>query len=131
MTDLGTIFSGIRTAISVTDKVLPKKGTRINDKVKAVSAMQRAINTTEAYLTRSKNHYIPNEQLSNLWLDAFTAMIKIDKQLALSLRQKSKFWSNPQKWIKEDGAMELIPDLNGLNEKCEMILLELQKRKKL
>ena len=56
-------------------------------------------------------------------------MIKIDKKLAFSLRQKSKFWSNPQKWIREDGAMELVPDLQELNEKCEMILIELEKRK--
>lgn len=129
MIELGTIFSGIKTAISLTDKVLPKKGTRINDKILAVTAMQRAINATEAYLTTSNRNYTPNDTLSNLWLDAFTAMIKIDKKLAFSLRQKSKFWSNPQKWIKEDAAMELIPDLQELNEKCEMILIELEKRK--
>ncbi len=129
MIDLGTIFSGIKTAISLTDKVLPKKGTRINDKILAVTAMQRAINATEAYLTTSNRNYKPNDTLSNLWLEAFTAMIKIDKKLAFSLRQKSKFWSNPQKWIKQDGAMELIPDLQELNEKCEMILIELEKRK--
>ena len=129
MIELGTIFSGIKTAISLTDKVLPKKGTRINDKVIAVTAMQRAINATEAYLTTSNRNYSPNNNLSNLWLDAFITMIKIDKKLAFSLRQKSKFWSNPQKWIREDGAMELVPDLQELNEKCEMILIELEKRK--
>ena len=129
MIELGTIFSGIKTAISLTDKVLPKKGTRINDKVLAVTAMQRAINATEAYLTTSNRNYSPNNNLSNLWLDAFITMIKIDKKLAFSLRQKSKFWSNPQKWIREDGAMELVPDLKELNEKCEMILIELEKRK--
>ena len=129
MIELGTIFSGIKTAISLTDKVLPKKGTRINDKVLAVTAMQRAINATEAYLTTSNRNYSPNNNLSNLWLDAFITMIKIDKKLAFSLRQKSKFWSNPQKWIREDGAMELVPDLQELNEKCEMILIELEKRK--
>jgi len=129
MIELGTIFSGIRTAISLTGKVLPKKGTRINDKIIAVTAMQRAINATEAYLTTSNRNYKPNDTLSNLWLEGFTAMIKIDKELALGLRQKSKFWSNPQKWIKQDGAMELIPDLQELNEKCEMILIELEKRK--
>lgn len=129
MIELGTIFSGIKTAISLTDKVLPKKGTRINDKIIAVTTMQRAINATESYLTTSRSNYIPNDKISNLWLDAFTAMVKIDKQLALSLRQKSKFWSNPQKWLQQEGAMELIPDLKDLNEKCEMILEELYKRK--
>ena len=129
MIELGTFFSGIKTAISLIDKVLPKKGTRISDKVLAVTAMQRAINATEAYLTTSNRNFKPNDNLSNLWLDAFTAMVKIDKELAFSLRQKSKFWSNPQKWIREDSAMELVPDLQELNEKCEMILGELEKRK--
>lgn len=129
MIDLGTIFSGIRTANSLTDRVLSKKGTRIDNKILAVSSLQRAINATEIYLTTSNRNYIPNENLSNLWLEAFTAMIKIDKELAGRLRQKSMFWSNPQRWLQEDTAMELIPDLQELNEKCEMILIELERRK--
>ncbi len=72
---------------------------------------------------------MPNEILSNLWLDAFTSMIRIDKQLAFSLREKSKFWSNPQRWLAEDSAMELVPDLQELNEKCDSILVTLGNRK--
>ncbi len=129
MSGIGTFLSGIRTAIAVTDKVLSKKGTRIDNKIIAVSAMQRAINATEIYLTTSNRNYSPNENLSNLWLEAFTAMIKIDKSLAIRLREKSKFWSNPQRWLQEESAMELVPDLQELNEKCEMILVELERRK--
>lgn len=129
MIDLGTIFSGIGTAVTVLDKVLPKKGTRIRDKIIAVTAMQKAINATEAYLTTSNRNYVPNQNLSNLWLEAFTAMIKIDKNLAGRLRDKSRFWSNPQRWLREASAMELVPTLQELNEKCEMILIELERRK--
>jgi hypothetical protein len=126
---LETIFSGIELADKLIDKVLSKKGTRIDNKIDAVVSMQRAINTTENYLTTSNNNYVPNEILSNLWLDAFTSMIRIDKQLAFSLREKSKFWSNPQRWLAEDSAMELVPDLQELNEKCDSILVTLGNRK--
>jgi hypothetical protein len=129
MAELGTLLSGIRTAIAVTDKVLPKKGTKIDNKILAVSTMQKAINHTEAYLVKSDRNFVPNENLADLWIEAFTAMIKIDKNLASRLRQKSMFWSNPQRWLQEDTAMELIPDLHELNEKCEMILIELERRK--
>lgn len=129
MAGLGTIFSGLKLAETSISKVLSKKGTRINNKVLAVSAMQRAINATEIYLTNSNHNYQPNENLSNLWLEAFTAMIKIDKSLAGRLREKSKFWSNPQRWLREESAMELVPDLRELNEKCDLILVELERRK--
>jgi len=125
--ELGTLFSGIRTAESLAGKVLSKKGTRIQHKINAMEALQRAINATRVYLL--ENEYVPNLMLSNLWLDAFSAMIKIDKRLAGRLRQKSKFWTDPGSWLMEDNAMELVPDLNELNEKCDLIMVELEKRK--
>lgn len=128
--DIGTLLSGINTAGSVLSKVLSKRGTRIQKKIVAVSLMQKAINNTEAYLVKSDRDFVPKENLSQLWLDAFTAMITVDKTLALRLRQKSKFWSNPQKWIREDGAMELIPSLKELDQTCEMLLIELERRSK-
>lgn len=126
---LAEFISGMGLTESVLDKVLSKRGTRITKKISAVTLMQRAINNTEAYLTRTNHDYSPNESLSNLWNDAFASMISIDKDLAWKLNDKSKFWSNPQRWIREDGAMELIPSLNELSEKCEQLLVELDKRK--
>ena len=128
MSLISTLLSGINTTSSLLDKVLSKRGTRIDDKISAVTSMQKAINYTEAYLTKTNNTFIPNEELSNLWLEAFTSMIKIDKNLAKELRTNSLFWSNPQKWLKEKGAMELVPTLKDLNERCEGILNELERR---
>ncbi|WP_298347932.1 hypothetical protein [uncultured Dokdonia sp.] len=128
MIQLSTLFSGIKTADSLVGKVLSKKGTRIQNKVDAVSTMQLAINATKAFLVAGENNYEPNLNLSTLWLSAFTAMIKIDKALAERLRQKSKFWSNPQQWLAEANSMELVPDLDELNEKCDLIMVELEKR---
>lgn len=129
MATLSTLFSGLNTANSVIDKVLSKRGTRIDNKILAIACMQKAINSTEVYLTTSNQNYQPNQELSNLWLEAFVAMIKIDKNLAVRLREKSKFWSNPYSWIENESSMELVPSLQELNEKCEMIMIELEKRK--
>ncbi|NNK70226.1 MAG: hypothetical protein HKO96_07085, partial [Flavobacteriaceae bacterium] len=74
--------------------------------------------------------YHPNEALSHLWLDAFEKMIRIDKSLARDLRAASNFWSNPQLWLQEKSAMELIPDLRELNDRCDQILIELEARLK-
>lgn len=126
--DVATLLAGINTADSLLGKVLNKRGTRITKKILAVSTMQEAINQTELYLAESERNFVPNANLSHLWNEAFTAMIPVDKGIAASLRQKSRFWSNPQRWINEEGAMELIPDLNELNQKCEMLLIELDKR---
>lgn len=127
--DVGTLFSGIRTVDIVVSKVLSKKGTRIDNKIQAVSVMQKAINSTRIFLVQQNYNYQPNNNLSNLWLEAFTAMIKIDKRLAERLRQKSKFWTNPNNWLDEQGAMELVPDLNELDERCDIITEELNRRK--
>ena len=104
---LAEFIAGMGLTESVLDKVLSKRGTKITKKILAVTLMQRAINNT----------------------DAFASMISIDKDLALRLNDKSRFWSNPQRWIQNDGAMELIPSLNELNEKCDLLLVELDKRK--
>ena len=117
-------------ANSVLGQVLSKRGTSIDKKILAVTCMQKAINATEIYLTESNSDFKPNTDLSNFWLDAFTAMIPVNKDLAGQLRQKSKFWTNPQRWINEEGALELVPDLSELNEKCEMLLRELDNRRK-
>lgn len=126
--DLSSLFSGIRTADSLLSRVLTKRGTKIQKKIEAVSNMQRAINSTERYLVESNRHFQPNAELSEQWLIAFTSMISVDKVLAQRLKDKSRFWSNPQHWIQESSSMDLIPDLNELNEKCDMLLIELESR---
>ncbi len=125
---IGEIISGLGLTNTVLDKVLTKKGTKITKKILAVTLMRKAINNTEAYLTKTNHDYSPNEALSNLWNDAFAAMISVDKDLAWRLDGKSRFWSNPQSWINNDGAMELVPSLKELDEKCELLLVELDKR---
>ena len=127
--DFSTIFSGIRAVDAVLGQVLGKRGTKIEKKIYAVSCMQKAINATEIYLTKNDQQYQPNENLSNLWVEAFSAMVPVNKEIAEKLRQSSRFWANPQKWLQEDGALELIPTLNELDDTCDSMLIELERRK--
>lgn len=126
----GTIITVISEVTRAINSVLSKKGTRIDKKVDAVKLMQRAINNTRNYLVNSNNNYQPNADLSNLWNDAYAAMMPIDTELARRLNDKSRFWSNPHIWIAEEGAMELIPTLKELEDNCDLIMVELEKRKK-
>ncbi len=128
MIELTTVSSVIQTTGNVLDQVLRKRGTKITQKINAVYKMQEAINYTQIYIIESNGQYLPNARLSQLWLEAFKAMIPVNKELAYGLRQKSKFWTNPQSWFKEPSTLELVPDLAELDNRCEEILMELYKR---
>ena len=128
MIDLGSLFSGINAADRIAGRILSKKGTRLEKKIRAVGDLQKAINATEAYLVSSKQAYLPNADLSSLWVQAFTSMIPFDKELAKTLRNQSRFWSNPESWRREPGAMELIPKMRELDDRCEEMINTLEIR---
>lgn len=127
--DVSTILTGIQTTANILGQVMSKRGTKVEKKIDAVSCMQKAINATEIYLAENDHNYEPNENLSNLWVEAFRAMIPVNKEMASKLRHKSRFWANPHRWLEEDGALELIPDLSELNDTCERMLVELERRR--
>ncbi len=122
-------FSGTKILSDFLDLVLTKRGTRLEKKIEAVSLMQKAINNTDAHLTLTKQEYLPNAILSNLWNDAFKSMLSVDRKIAIKLNQKSRFWSNPKKWIDEPASMESILTLKELQDRCDSILTELENRK--
>src|SRR5690606_20375767 len=99
-------------------------------KIAALSKMQRAVNATRIFLKDNlsdHDSYQPNENLSVVWLEAFEAIHKFDGELADKLRFKSNFWANPKKWLKEPGALELVPKLIELDDYIEGNLAELKK----
>ena len=76
----------------------------------------------------NNNGYEPNIELSQLWSDALKKSIDAQiEDLPDYLHNNSKFWGNPQDWLNEPSSMEIVPKLNTLNEKCEMLLIELKK----
>ncbi|MFD1316634.1 hypothetical protein [Namhaeicola litoreus] len=110
------------------EKVMTKKGTRLEKKITAVGDLQKAINATKSYLVSSHKNYSPNSTLSNLWNTAFVSMVPFDKVLANQLRDKGRFWSDPKSWLNKPSSMELIPDLKDLDEKCEEMMITLNFR---
>ena len=125
---LSLIIRGFELAASALEKVLSKRGTRLTKKIEAVRAMERAINNTRVFLVESKGNYKANAVLSDLWNEAFAAMLPIDKDLARRLNASSRFWSDPAVWQLEPAAMELVPELDELSEQCDLILVELMRR---
>ncbi len=55
-------------------------------------------------------------------------MMPFDKELAKTLRDQSRFWSNPESWRREPGAMELIPEMRELDDRCEEMINTLEMR---
>jgi len=92
----------------------------------ALEAIRNASIQTRDFI--DNKGYEPNTELSQLWNIALKKSIdaKIE-DLPDYLYNKSKFWGNPKDWLNEPTSMELVPKLNTLNEKCEMILIELKK----
>lgn len=126
---MNEILSILNLALSAVGKALTKRGTRIEKKIRAVQLMQKAVNQTKLYLNESKGNYAPNARLSNLWNEAFAAMMLIDQSMAKQLNDQSRFWVEPQAWLPEDSAMELQPTLQELQDRCDAIIIELQRRK--
>lgn len=126
---MNEILAVLNLAISAVGKALTKRGTRIEKKIRAVQLMQKAVNQTKLYLNQNQNQFHPNAELSNLWNDAFAAMMPIDPSLAMKLNDQSRFWIEPRAWLLEDSAMELQPTLKELQERCNGIIMELQSRK--
>lgn len=127
---MNEILSALNLALSAVGKALSKRGTRIEKKIRAVQLMQKAVNQTRLYLNESENKYRPNPHLSDLWNEAFAAMMPIDPSLAKQLNDQSRFWIEPQAWLLEESAMELQPSLKELQDRCDGIIVELQRRKR-
>ncbi len=126
---MNEILSVLNLALSSVGKALSKRGTRIEKKILAVQLMQKAVNRTRLYLNESDHNYRPNAGLSDLWNEAFAAMMPIDPSLARQLNNQSRFWIEPQAWLLEESAMALQPSLKELQDRCDGIIVELERRK--
>ena len=122
MMELKTLAAFTGQGINIIDRIIKRKEIQRAIKIHAIRSLQKAINNTEAYLEKSGKTYDINTDLSDLWLNAFEAISPIDMDLAQRLRYKSRFWSNPQKWLQERGSMELVPKLRELNNYCDSVI---------
>ena len=54
---------------SILDKIISWRSARKALKVHAITMLQKAINQTEIYLELSGGTYLPNQELSDAWLE--------------------------------------------------------------
>lgn len=74
-----------------------------NKSYEAIEAIHKAANATRAYFNSTDyKDGLPNTELSNLWLNAASAVRKLDEDLYGRLLEKANFWSNPSNWSVSD-----------------------------
>lgn len=117
---LNDILITIKDLLSLLDRQKLK-----SDKTsEALVCLQTAIIETRKYI--SAHGYQSNTDLSKLWLQAFDKVKKANiysrGEFPEYLYQKARFWGNPQVWLKEPAAMELVPTLRELEMKSDSIL---------
>jgi hypothetical protein len=105
----------------LTEKQIEKK-----DQKKKICELIIAIKTANES-TRNfiySDGYIPNTDLTNLWRDCLRKAVaaNINEGLEDYLYHKADFWGNPQEWLGNPSAMELVPKLQDLDKKCDILL---------
>lgn len=65
----------------------------------SIEAIYRAANRTR-FVIASNNYqaHTPNAELSDLWVEAATAVRELDDNLYERLLQKSEYWADPRNW---------------------------------
>lgn len=121
---LGDVLIAIKELLTLAEKERQKKD-KITD---AIVSIQTAIIETRKFIIETG--YIPNSDLSVLWLDAFAKAEKAEiypkNEFPDFLYNKARFWGNPEIWLKEPTAMELVPTLTSLEDKADSILVRLR-----
>lgn len=69
---------------------------------KAVEAIQRAANRTRFVIASNDYRpHTPNAELSDLWIDAASAVRELDRNLYERLLEKSDYWADPSNWDQQ------------------------------
>ena len=96
----------------------------------AIEAIQRAANRTR-YIIASNDYlpHTPNVELSNLWIDAASAVRELDKDLYGRLLDKSEYWADPAQW-NEQMVRDTRIYINDIIEDSNRFLKELSEKDK-
>ncbi|MCO5950905.1 hypothetical protein [Mucilaginibacter flavidus] len=85
---------------------------RLSDKndqaIDALGAIRKAFNYIYDYLVNNKGAYQPNMQLADLWNDASTAVMRVDRSLGDMLASKSRFWAHPQIYEELNRSVDVL-----------------------
>ena len=92
--------------------------------IEAHRATNAAFIATYDYLRNNNGAYVPMPALADVWNDASTAVMQVDKNLGNMLYSKSRFWLDPDLYINL-GREEEIIELNQLVEEMEKLRMKL------
>lgn len=91
----------------------------------AIRAVFTAVDATRMHLRRLRGteprSYAPNPELVDLWRESAIAMAAFDHELAIRLRRKAEFWSDPENWDADECEHARI-QLEGLAESARGLL---------
>ena len=91
----------------------------------AIRALFTAVDATRMHLRRLRGvepqTYAPAPQLVDLWREAAIAVAAFDRDLAIRLRLKAEFWSDPENWDAAECEHARI-ELEGLAESARGLL---------
>ncbi|MBW8326586.1 MAG: hypothetical protein K0M50_17610 [Prolixibacteraceae bacterium] len=101
---------------------------RADNKKENTIEAHKAINTafikTYDYLRNKKGEYVPNPELAEVWNNASSAVMKIDKDMGTTLYYKSRFWLDPDLYFNLNRADEII-ELNQVVSEMEKLRMKL------
>ncbi len=105
-------------------EIYPEQREKICEVIIAIKSANEA---TRKFI--KSDGYKPNTDLTILWRDCLRKAVvaNVNEGLEDYLYHKADFWGNPQQWLDNPSAMELVPKLKDLNNKCDMLLQILKK----
>lgn len=98
---------------------------RNNKTIEALGAVRKAFGFTYDYLHNKNGEYKANTELFNLWNEASTAVMKVDKNLGVMLGNKSRFWLHPDIYIELNTADNII-HLNHIIDEMERLQMRIR-----
>jgi hypothetical protein len=100
----------------VTGNLTDKK----NNTIEALGATRKAFNYTYDYLRNNQGKYTPNMELADLWNEASTKVMKVNKQLGDMLANKSRFWTHPKIYFDLNRTID-VPTLKEVTDEMERL----------
>ena len=114
------ILGGLAAGLELAHVVITPKDKTIQ--ANAIAAIQKACIHTRSFIRREG--YVPNAELSDLWIDAMEKSIiaKLGDDLPEYLMIKAQYWGDPTPWLQNEASLSLVPKLNDLDQKCTILL---------
>ena len=104
---VGSIGEAISEVSELLRELQRRRGTFDDPAKAAVRAVWRAVDQTRLHAAAIREGRVdalaPKKELADLWSDASLAIFQIDPHLALRLRLKAEYWSDPQMWHHQPG----------------------------